>query len=125
MARLDGATRIYWTLVNPNYTQIACQLANAMAVFVYAFCGTCAILFAINGIDELGLRGGVGRESSGSVSDAARVILPVTRTPAPSLRASGEDETTGLRSNSAGRAFSVSLMIITKRLIWCTSAHVP
>ena len=42
--------------MNQNYIQLAYQLADSVAGFAYAFCGTCIILYVMNLIPGLSLR---------------------------------------------------------------------
>lgn len=56
IARLDGTTHIDGGWLNQNWIQIAYQLADSVAGFLYSFTGTCMILLLINFIPGLHLR---------------------------------------------------------------------
>jgi ammonium transporter, Amt family len=56
IAHLDGTTVITGGWLNHHWWQLAYQLADSAAGFVYSFFGTCVILLLINFIPGLHLR---------------------------------------------------------------------
>lgn len=56
IAHLDGSTSIPGGWINHHWVQLGYQVADSVAGFVYAFGGTCIILFIMNLIPGLSLR---------------------------------------------------------------------
>ncbi|KAI1259395.1 ammonium transporter [Xylariaceae sp. FL1019] len=65
IAALDGATEIGGGWINHNYIQLAYQLADSVAGFSYSFVLTCVILFLMNLIPGLSLRASPEDETTG------------------------------------------------------------
>lgn len=65
IAHLDGFSEISGGWLNHNYIQLAYQLADCVAGFSYSFGMTCIILFIMNLIPGLSLRATAEEEETG------------------------------------------------------------
>lgn len=65
IAHLDGFSEIDGGWLNKNYIQFAYQLADCVAGFSYSFGVTCIILFVMNLIPGLSLRASAEEEETG------------------------------------------------------------